>query len=208
MAGFAAGSLAGFAAGSFAGAAGSLAGAAAQIPSASSSVVSDGFATLGRIHLAWRGPPPLHADAAALEVLAAAWSQPGTGALWKRLVYELQLAQRLSVWTVSHRLGTELHLTVDVRSDVAPQRVEDELATALAHLRAEPFEAAALARVAARREAAMLWSLQSISRRAADLQRHLYWYGEPNGYGVELARVRAVDSVSYTHLTLPTNREV
>ena len=165
----------------------------AAAPAASSVTVQDRFATLGRLHLAWRGPPPHSEEAAALEMLAAAWAQPGTGALWKRLVYELQLAQRVSVWMVSHRLGTELHVTADLRDQAAPERVAAELERELARVCGEPFDAAALARVVARREAAMLWSLQGLARRAADVQRHLYWYGQPNAYGLELARARAVE---------------
>lgn len=171
------------------------ASAPAAPPPPASSVV-DRFASLSRLHFAWSGPPPLTAEATALELLAAAWASPGTGALWKRLVYRDEVAQRLSVWAVAHRLGTELHVTIDLRRDrtaaEAAAIFEDELAA----VRSAPFDEAALRRTLGRREAALWWSLQGLARRALDLQRHVYWYGEPNGYARELAAWRSVDGAA------------
>lgn len=189
------------------------AGGVAEPPPASARVVVDRFAALGRLHLAWRGPAAASAEAAALEVLAAAWAQPGTGALWKRLVYQRPLAQRVSAWQLGHRLGSELHVTVDLRSGVSADEVRAVLSEELARVCSEPFDPSAIARVLARREAAMLWGLQSLGRRAGELQRHVYWFGAPNAYGHELARLRAVTPDDITaaaraHLTAERRVEV
>jgi zinc protease len=167
-------------------------GAAAVAPRAVVTRVPDRFATLPRLHFAWRGPAALTEDATALEMLTGAWAQPGTGALWKRLVYHEQLAQRMSAWVVSHRLGTEVHVTIDVRDGVTAGRVRIAFDEELARIAAESVEVAAMARVLARREAGALWALQGISRRAADLQRNLLWYREPNGFAREAVRWRSV----------------
>lgn len=158
--------------------------------------VADRFAALPRLHFAWSGPPPLTAEATALELLAAAWASPGTGALWQRLVYRDELAQRLSVWMVAHRLGTELHVTIDLRRDGSAAEVASIFEEELAAVRATPLAEAALRRTLGRREAALWWSLQGLTRRAQDLQRHVYWYGEPNGYARELAAWRAIDGAA------------
>lgn len=160
------------------------------------SAVADRFASLPRLHFAWSGPEPMTAESAALELLAAAWASPGTGALWKRLVYRDELAQRLSVWTVAHRLGTELHVTIDLRREASAAEVAAIFEEELAAVRSAPFDEAALRRTLSRREAALWWSLQGLARRAQDLQRHVYWYGEPNGYARELAAWRAVDGAA------------
>ncbi len=154
--------------------------------------IADRFATLPRLHLAWRGPRSHGPEGSALEILAAAWAAPGTGALWKRLVYRDELAQRVSTWTVNHRLGSEFHVTIDLRSGVsaaaATAAFDEELATVVA----APFDEAQIQRVVGRRDAGVLWGLQSIARRAADLQRYLYWDGDPNGFGAESERFRKV----------------
>ncbi|MEZ4362350.1 MAG: pitrilysin family protein [Kofleriaceae bacterium] len=152
----------------------------------------DGFARLERTHWAWRGPPARGPEATALEVLASAWATPGVGLLWRRLVYEEPLAQRVSAWAVAHRRGTELHVAVDVRGGVDLGRVEDVLQRELEAARDRPGDPVAVARVVRRREASALWALQSVARRAADLQRHRLWYGDPNGFARDAARFRGV----------------
>jgi zinc protease len=159
-------------------------------------IVQDPFATLERLHFAWHGPAALGAEATALEVLCNAWAQPGTGALWKRMVYREALAQRVSTWMVSHRRGTELHVTIDLRTGVATERAQRVVEEELARLRSEPFDDAAIARVIRRREASMMWGLQGVARRAVDMQRYLFWYGDPNGFAREASRYRAVDPES------------
>jgi zinc protease len=162
-------------------------------PDAMTQRLPDRFATMERLHFAWRGPAAHGAEGTALEVLAAAWAAPGTGALWKRLVYREQLAQRVSTWMVNHRLGSEFHVAIDLRSGIAAERVEHAFDEELAAACGAPFDAAAISRVVGRREAGVLWGLQSIAKRAADLQRHLLWHGEPNGFASEAARFRAVE---------------
>jgi zinc protease len=165
-------------------------------PAAMTQRLPDRFATMERLHFAWTGPVAHGDDGTALEVLAAAWAAPGTGALWKRLVYREQLAQRVSTWLVNHRLGSELHVSIDLRGGIAAERVAGAFDEELAAVAAAPFDAAAIGRVVGRREAGVLWGLQSIARRAADLQRHLLWHGEPNGFAAEAARFRTVTPAS------------
>jgi zinc protease len=155
--------------------------------------VTDRFAALGRIHRAWLGPPPFGDDEPELDVLTAAWTAIGTGTLWRRLVYETQLAQRVSAWTTNGRLGGEVHVTVDLRSGADPDRARRELDDAC---RAELPERA-IERAVTRREASVIWSLTSVLRRAALIQRHMLYRHEADGLAVELARYRAVtpDSV-------------
>jgi zinc protease len=150
-------------------------------PSPTEVEVQDRFATLERLHLAWRGPTAISTEATALEILGAAWAQPGTGALWKRLVYQQQLAQRVSAWTVGHRLGTEFHVTIDLRTAVPAALALRAFSEELAQVRGEGLLPAALERVLARREAAAVWGLQRLAHRASELQRGVLRYGDPNG---------------------------
>jgi predicted Zn-dependent peptidase len=154
--------------------------------------VDDRFATLPRIHRAWHGPPAFAADEAELDVLTSAWSAVGTGALWRRLVYETQLAQRVSAWVTSARLGGEVHVSVDLRSgaDAAAVRaiLDDECARGL--------DARSIERVVTRREAHAIWGLTAISKRASLLQRYALYADNPDGIADELARYRAVTTSS------------
>jgi predicted Zn-dependent peptidase len=150
--------------------------------------VVDPHAVLIRIHRAWHGPPAFAEDAAALDVVAAAWCTAGTGALWRRLVYETQLAQRVAAWTSAGRLGGELHVAVDLHSGADPEAVrailEEECARAP--------DPAGIARVVARREAAAIWSLVSVGRRAQLLQHYALYTEDPDGLARDLRRFRTI----------------
>jgi zinc protease len=150
--------------------------------------VHDKFAALVRIHRAWHGPRAFCADEPELDVLAGAWCAVGTGGLWRRLVYETELAQRVSAWTLDGRIGGELHVAIDLRTgaDLAAVRaiLDDECARRI--------DEAAIARQVTRREASAIWSLASLSRRANLLQRYALYTEDPDGLAADLARYRAV----------------
>ncbi|MGN6110809.1 MAG: hypothetical protein ACTHU0_37250, partial [Kofleriaceae bacterium] len=150
------------------------------------------FAALGRIHRAWRGPGAVSPGEPELDILTSAWSAVGTGALWRRLVYETQLAQRVSAWITAGRLGGEVHVAVDLRSGSDPAAVRAILDEECAR----GIDARAVERVVTRREASAVWSLTGIARRAGLIQRHVLYRDQPDGLAEDLARYRAVTPAS------------
>ncbi len=154
--------------------------------------VDDRFAALGRIHRAWHGPAAFAPDEPELECLVSGWSATGTGALWRRLVYETQLAQRVAAWTQCTRLGGEVHVAVDLRTGADPAAVRailDEECT-------KSVDARSIERTVTRREAASIWALTGLARRASIVQRYVLYTGEPDGLAGELARYREVTVAS------------
>lgn len=158
-------------------------------PTATTSTLVDPFVTMRRLHRVWPAPAAFAAGEADLDVLSTAWTNPGTGALWKRLVYETPLAQRVSAWTSTTRLGGEFHVAVDLRTGAdeaaANAILDEELARGI--------EAAAIDRVVTRRDAKTLWSLTGLGRRAGLLQRYsLYDAPSTPDLAADLARYHAV----------------
>jgi zinc protease len=154
--------------------------------------VEDRFAALTRIHRAWHGPLAFADDEPELDILTSAWCAVGTGALWRRLVYETQLAQRVSAWTINGRIGGELHVAVDLRTGADPSAVRAILDEECAR----GIDADAIARQTTRREASSIWSLSSLSRRANLLQRYALYTDDPDGLAADLARYREVTPAS------------
>jgi predicted Zn-dependent peptidase len=150
--------------------------------------VVDRFAALGRIHRAWLGPVAFGDGEPELDIVTAAWTAVGTGAIWRRLVYETQLAQRVSAWTTNGRLGGEVHVAVDLRSGADPAAVRAALDEACA----AEVDARAIERAVTRREASAVWGLTGLPRRAALIQRHMLYRHVPDGVADELARYRRV----------------
>ncbi len=164
------------------------AAAASPRPAATRVRVEDRFAALGRIHRAWLGPAAYGDDEVELDVLTDAWCAAGTGALWRRLVYETQLAQRVSAWTVNGRLGGEVHVTIDVRSGADPDAVRGILDEECGR----GIDQRAVARAVTRRESQTIWTLTNLMRRVGLLQRGLLYVGDPGAMTAELARYRSV----------------
>lgn len=154
--------------------------------------VADPFATLVRIHRAWIGPAVGGDAEAALDILTAAWCAVGTGSLWRALVYEQPLAQRVSGWTVNTRLGGEVHVAIDLRpgSDPAAVRaVLDEVCT-------KEIDQRAIDRMVTRREAGAIWGISGLARRASIVQRSMLYTDTPDHFATELARYRSVTPAS------------
>jgi zinc protease len=166
----------------------------ATVAARSITKVTDPLAALPRIHRAWLGPGAFAADEPELDVLTTAWSAVGTGALWRRLVYETQLAQRVAAWTVNGRLGGEVHVALDLRTGADPARARAILDEECA----KGVDERAIQRAVTRREAGAIWSLTGLARRAQILQRYLLYTSEPDGLATELARYRLVTPASIT----------
>jgi predicted Zn-dependent peptidase len=161
-------------------------------PARTVGTVTDPFAALGRIHRAWLGPPAFSDDEPELDILAQAWSHAGTGALWRRLVYETQLAQRVAAWTANSRLGGEIHVAADLRTGADPAAVRAILDEECAR----GIDERAVHRCVTRREASAIWSLTGLARRASTVQRYLLYTDRPDGLAADLARYRAVTPAS------------
>jgi len=160
----------------------------AHAPARTLERVTDRFAALGRIHRAWHGPAVGGEGDAELDVLMAAWATTGTGALWRRLVYETQLAQRVSAWATAGRLGGEVHVTIDLRTGADA----DAVRAILDEECARGIDRRAIDRAVTRREASAVWSLTGLARRAQIIQRHVLYTEQPDGLAAELLRYRAV----------------
>lgn len=166
--------------------------AAAVAPARAAERIDDRFAALARIERAWIGPAAFTADERELDILSSAWSAAGTGALWRRLVYETQLAQRVSAWTTNGRLGGELHVAVDLRTGSDPGKVRAILDEECA----QGIDERAIARAVTRREAGVLWSLAQLARRVGNLQRSMLYTDGTDALALELASYRAVTPAS------------
>lgn len=160
--------------------------------------VDDPLAALDRVHRAWHGPASPGDDDTALDVVALALATPGTGRLWRRLVYERPLAQRVSAWVQPGRRGGEVHVTVDLRTGGSPAEVAEILDEELAAVRATGVEPAALTRAVRRREAALWWRLDGLGRRASLLCSSMLTTDGPDGAALDLERYQRLDGAMAT----------
>ncbi|MBA3458961.1 MAG: insulinase family protein [Deltaproteobacteria bacterium] len=162
--------------------------AVAPPPAPTRDAVPDRFAALGRIHRVWLGPPALGDGESELDVLTTAWCATGTGPLWRRLVYETQLAQRVSAWTTNGRLGGETHVAIDLKTGSDPAAVRAILDEECA----KSTDERAIERAVTRREASTVWSLSTLMNRVKMIQRGMLYANDHDMLAGELARYREV----------------
>jgi zinc protease len=150
---------------------------------------------LPRLYLAWPTPPVFAPAEPALDALGAILARGKNSRLYKKLVYDLQIAQDVTAFQETGALASTFWLAVTARSgkDLATilKLVDDELDK----LRAEAPSARELARFQNRNEAALLDGLETVGDlggKADRLNRYFFYTGIPDFFGQDLARYRAV----------------
>ncbi len=167
----------------------------APLTAAARITVDDPFAKLRRLRRIWRAPAAYAAGDAELDVLATVLALPGTGALWRALVYDRPWAQRVGVSASSTRLGGELHVVVDLRGEAevdAVRAVIDEVLDGVRRGAPAAIDERAVARARTRREAGFVWRLEGLGRRVQAIQRYALYQGDPGWFAADLRRYRAV----------------
>jgi zinc protease len=178
-----------------------VAAPAAMLTGVTRKVVTDAV-QLPRLTLAWLTPPQFAPGDAELDVLAQLLGGGKNSRLYKRLVYELQLAQDVSVYQDSASLRSSFQVEVMVRpgpEDTTPQALVDRVQAIvdeeLDKLRTAPPEAREFQRAINQIEASFYQSLERVGGFGGRANRLNLYYtatGNPDYFDEDLARYRAL----------------
>ncbi|MCA9636671.1 MAG: insulinase family protein, partial [Myxococcales bacterium] len=127
-----------------------------------------------------------------LDVLADALGANGWGRLYKVLVVERELAQRVMVYQGSAQFSGVFHVIVDAKPGADLAEVEKILGDELTRAVREPITEAELKRVVNRSEANFVWGLEELMSRVERLQYFNHFAGDPGYTDTYLARLRAI----------------
>src|SRR4051794_7169514 len=131
-----------------------------------------------------------------LDVLANVLGNGKSSRLYKRLVYDLKIAQAVGASQQSQLLSS----TFEITASPMPGHTLDEILAVIdeeiAKLQAAPPAAAELDRAKNQIESETVRSLESILARAERLQSYNYSLGDPGFVTEDLRRYRAVDATS------------
>ena len=159
-------------------------------PRADRREVTDGFAKLRQITWAWHSPANFAAGDAELDVLANALGAAGTGRLYKRLVFETQLAPSVAAYQAGAQFSGMFVVSVTLQTGADLGAVERIVGEELAKVRAAPLADAEIKRAVTQVEAGLVWSLQSLMSRANLLQTYNHYLGDPDRLSWSLDRYR------------------
>jgi zinc protease len=144
---------------------------------------------LPRVVIAWNTPAFFLPGDAELDLTAHVLASGKTSRLYKRLVYDMQIAQDVSVGQGSMELGSTFSVTVTLRPGKSMDEVRAVLDQELEKFRQEGPTEAELTRAKTSIKSAEIFGLEKISSRANHLNTYNHYTHDPNYFERDLMRV-------------------
>jgi len=162
---------------------------------------------LPRLYMAWLTPPSFTPGDAELDLLANVLAGGRNSRLYKRLVYDLQIAQDVSAFQNSNRLSSSFIIIATARSGHSLNEIEKVIQEEITKLKNEPPTDRELQRAVNQYEAIFLRRLESVDAKADQLNNYFMLTGNPDYFNEDLARYKAVATKDLRAVTLTFLRD-
>jgi zinc protease len=169
---------------------------------------------LPRLYLAWITPPLFEPGDAALDAVSSVLAGGKNSRLYKRLVYDLQIAQDVSAFQESRPLVSSFQIVVTPRPGHTVEEVRKIVDEELDRLRAAPPTGREMARMLNQTEASFYGRMERVGGFggiADQLNAYYTETGAPDYFAQDLARYRVLtpaDVQAAARHYLPANRRV
>jgi zinc protease len=148
----------------------------------------------------WHSPAVYKPGDAALDAVGSILSSGKNSRLYKRLVYDMQIAQSVSAFQASSRLGSLFYVIITARpSGDPPEKVLERIKTAadeeIEKLRLQSPTDREMQRVLNQTEASFYSRMESIGGfggKADQINGYFTFTGDPDYFAEDLARYRAL----------------
>jgi zinc protease len=150
---------------------------------------------LPRLHVAWVTPPSFAPGDAALDAVAAVLASGKNSRLYRRLVYDLQVAQDVAAYQGSAALASTFKVVVTARAGRALPEILRLVDEEIARLAQEPPAERELVRFLNQTEAGFYDRLERVGGfggKADQLNAYYFATGNPDFFEEDLARYRAL----------------
>jgi zinc protease len=152
---------------------------------------------LPRLYMAWITPPHLHPGDAALDVLSGVLASGKNSRLYKRLVYDLQVAQDVSAVQQSEQLASIFQIAVTARQGHDLAEIEKLVQEEIDRIKREPPTAREVERAVNQFEASFYHAMERVGGFggvADQLNAYAFAAGRPDFYNEDRARYLALDA--------------
>lgn len=171
---------------------------------------------LPRIIIAWLTPPWFAPGDADLDITAGVLANGKNSRLYKRLVYDMQLAQDVSAAQESARFGSVFSIEITARPSTDPPatvlaRITSVVDEEIEKLRRTAPDAREVDRVRNGFEAGFFNRLEQVADTADEMNAYYTATGDPNYFGKDLARYRRLqpaDIKTAVERWLPADRRL
>ncbi|RPJ60265.1 MAG: insulinase family protein [Acidobacteria bacterium] len=151
---------------------------------------------LPRLYMAWLSPSAFAPGDAELDVVASVLASGKNSRLYKRLVYELQIAQDVSAFQASARLGSSFLIIATARQGHTLPELESVIQEEINRLKSQPPTAREVERVVNQFEAGFLSRMERIGSfggKADQLNHYYTTTGNPDYFNEDLGRYKALE---------------
>ena len=155
--------------------------------------------------------PAYSADDAALTVLGRILAGGRNSRLYKRLVYEMQIADDVSAGQGGSKLSGEFGISATARAGHDLAELERVILEEIEKLKNSPPDAREMERVLNQNEASFLERLEVVSSKADQLNEYLFYTGTPDYFNQDIERFRRLrpeDISAAARKYLDANRRV
>lgn len=149
---------------------------------------------LPRLSMNWLTPPEFSPGDAELQVLANVLAGGKNSRLYKRLVYDLQIAQDVYARQSSSDLSSQFSIVSTARSGHNLSEIELVIREEIDRIKRELPTAREIQRTINQYEAGFLDGLENIGNKADQLNAYYTATGNPDYFNEDLARFKALDA--------------
>ena len=167
--------------------------------------------SLPRLYLTWLSPRIYAPGDAALDIVSSVLSGGKNSRLYKRLVYETQMAQDVTAFQQSSAIGSEFQIIATARRGHTAAELQKVIDEELEKLRREPPDAREVQRAINQVEASFYRRMERVSNKADSLNGYYVAGGGPDYFAEDLARYTSLspsDVQAAAIRWLPADRRV
>ncbi|HEU0013640.1 MAG TPA: pitrilysin family protein [Longimicrobium sp.] len=159
---------------------------------ATSYTVKEDRVSLPELSMVWRSGPRFSADEAPLDVMSDILASGKSSRLYKRLVYDEQVAVFTQVGNDARLLAGDVWVRIRAKPDVDLDRIEAAVLEEIARIAQTPPTQEEVQRALNGRTTGFVSGLETVAGKADQLNEYLYFTGDAGYAERDLARYRAV----------------
>ena len=166
--------------------------------------------SLPRLYLVWHSAAMFRPGDAELDILANVLAGGKSSRLYKRLVYDLQIAQDVSAYQSSEQLSSTFRIVATARMGHTLKELEEIIQEELNRIKTEPPSRREVDRAVNQYQASFLDRLEGIGGfggKADQLNAYFTETGDPDYFNEDLGRYKAIDPQDISSIALATLRD-
>ncbi len=164
-------------------------------------IVLEDRVQLPRLYLAWLTPPEFSPGDAELGVLSDILAGGKNSRLFKRLVYDLQIAQDVSAFQNSQHLSSSFIIIATARRGHTLRELENVIQEEINRIKTKPPRKREVQRIVNQLESSFLDQMERVGGfggKADQLNQYFFSTGNPDYFNEDLSRFRAIDPEDIT----------